>query len=228
MAAMIQDMAEDANRMVTDLRKRVNPMDTTSLLMVFGVTIAALILGALVWNGVIGRTSTHQDAAGLRLTYPGSWALSDAGAATGTTGDIVVSSPLRSGDVSTRFLVQRVLVDATAPTTTTLGLVANDLAATRGRALSSFRVLESEGFTGTGATKQPLMIKGLPGYRMEYVFVDTPTNALRSNIPSVIIGEDRLVLKGDTVYVFSLQSTEANRTTARQQFDNFVESAQLP
>jgi hypothetical protein len=94
--------------------------------------------------------------------------------------------------------------------------------------LNAFKVLESNGFTGTGENKKPLQIKGLPGYRVEYVFVDSPSNALGGGLPKVIIGEDRLVLKGDKVYVFSVQSTDADRDSVAPLFDNFVESAVLP
>ena len=56
-----------------------------------------------------------------------------------------------------------------------------------------------------------------------FVYVNTPSNALQGNIPSVMLGEDWLVLKGDKVYVFTLHSTQANRDTALPLFEKFVE-----
>ncbi|MGA7731744.1 MAG: hypothetical protein WCD37_10800 [Chloroflexia bacterium] len=225
---IVQDVAGDATRMVKEFRKRVNPMDTTSLLLTFGVTVVALILGMFIWNGVVGGTRTYTDATGVRVTLPGNWVSSDSGLINNTAGTIVAKPDVKSNQPFTLFQVERVTVDANAPATTTLGLVANDLATTRGRELNAFRVLESTGFTGSGTNKQPLQIKGLPGYRLEYVFVDTPNNALSGNIPKVIIGEDRLVRKGDKVYVFSVRSTDSDRATVLPWFDNFVETAVLP
>ncbi len=228
MHEVAHEVVEDATSMVRQLRKNVNPMDTTSLFLVFGVTIVALILGSFLWNSVVGRTQTYTDATGLKITYPGNWALSDTGVATNSAGTIVVRSDVRSGGTSTLFQIDRVTVDASAPATTTLGLVANDRATTNGRALNAFRVLLSTGFTGSGADKKPLEINGLPGYKLEYVYVDSPTNALSGNIPKVIIGDDWLVRKGDKVYIFSLHSTEADRDAALPLFQSFVDSAQLP
>jgi hypothetical protein len=225
---VVQDVAEDATRMVREFRKRVNPMDTTSLLLTLGVTVLALILGIFIWNGVVGGTRTYTDATGVQVTFPAAWKSSDSGLANNTAGTIVVRPDVKSNQPFTLFQVGRVTVDANAPATTTLGLVANDLATTRGRELNAFKVLESTGFTGSGTSKQPLQIKGLPGYRLEYVFVDSPSNVLSGGIPKVIIGEDRLVRKGDKVYIFSVRSTDGDRATVLPQFDSFVESAVLP
>ena len=220
--------AEDATRMAKDLGKRVTRADTVSLLLTFGVTVLALILGLFIWNAVVGGTKTYTDVTGVRINFPANWVSSDSGLVNNTAGTIVAKPDVKSNQPFTLFRIERVTVDQSAPATTTLGLVANDLITTRGRELNAFKVLESNGFTGTGANKQPLQIKGQPAYRLEYVFVDSPNNALGGGLPKVIIGEDRLVLKGDKVYVFSVQSTDADRDSVVPLFDNFVESAVLP
>jgi hypothetical protein len=225
---MVDDDSGAATRMIRDFRKNVNPMDTTSLLLTIGVTALALILGLFLMNYVTGATKSYTDATGVKLAYPSSYTLSDSGAATGTAGDIVVSSGIQSGDVSTKFLLSRVAVDASAPSTTTLGLVANDRTTTNGRELNAFKVLSSSGFTGKDKDKKPIMINGLPGYKVQYVYVTSSANPLNGSIPKVIIGDDWLVLKGDKVYIFSVQSTEANRAAALPLFENFVNSAVLP
>lgn len=225
---MFEDMTDDASRMIKDFRKRLNPMDTTSLLLTFGVTVVALLLGMVLMNSVVGATSTHTDATGLKITYPSNYTLNDSGAATDSAGDIVISSGIKSGDVSTKLLLTRVTVDASATDTITLGLVANDRTTTNGRQLNAFKVLDSSGFTGKGADKKPIMINGLPGYKVQYVYVTSSANPLAGGIPKVIIGDDWLVRKGDKVYVFTLQSTEANRAAALPIFESFVSSAVLP
>lgn len=225
---MMHEVADDATRMVKQFRKNVNPMDTTSLLLVFGVTILALILGSFLWNSVVGGTKTYTDATGLKVTFPSSWASSDSGLATASAGTIVVKPAIASNQPATLFQVDRVAVDASAPATTTLGVIANDLATTKGRQLNAFKVLSSAGFTGTDKDKKPIQIKGLPGYKLAYVYVSSPANPLRGNIPSVILGDAWLVLKADKAYVFTFESTDTNHDANMSFFENFVDSAQLP
>lgn len=225
---VVHDVADDASRMMRDLRKNVNSMDTTSLILTFCVTILALILGMFIMNSVVGATTTYTDKTGVKVTYPSNYTLSDSGAATDTAGDIVVSSGIKSGDVSTKMQLTRVKVDANTPATATLGLVANDRATTNGSQLNAFKVLSSSGFTGKGEEKTPLMINGMPGYKVQYVYVTSSANPLSGSIPKVIVGDDWLVRKGDMVYVFTLLSTEANRAAAQPLFESFVNSAVLP
>jgi hypothetical protein len=175
----------------------------------------------------VNRTTTYTDAAKLQITYPAGWVLSDTGAETSTAGQVTVSNQ-KAGIAPTKFEIQRAAVDASSPVTSSLALIANGLTATRARNLSSYKVLSTEAFTGSGADKKPIQIKGLPGYKTSFVYVNTPSNALQGNIPSVMLGEDWLVLKGDKVYVFTLHSTQANRDTALPLFEKFVDSAQLP
>lgn len=225
---MVHDVADDATRMMRNLRKSVNPMDTTSLLLTIGVTVLALLLGLLLMNSVVNSTTSYSDKTGVKISYPSNYTLSDTGAATDTPGDIVVSSGLKSGDVSTKMMLSRVVVDANTPATATLGLVANDRVTTNGSKLNAFKVLSSSGFTGKDEAKTPLMINGMPGYKVQYVYVTSSANPLSSGIPKVIVGDDWLIRKDKTVYVFTLQSTEANRAAALPLFENFVNSAVLP
>jgi hypothetical protein len=195
---------------------RVNRQDVASTVMVVGITLLALLLGLLLRNSVEASTVAYTDPAGVGIKYPNTWHLDDSQAANG----IVRVTAVRTGGSPTVLEVQRVVVDASAPTTTTLTAVANDLAATRARDLTAFKLFN--------ITTKDVRIKGLPGAKTEYVYVTNPGNAIRQTIPSVMIGEDWLVHKGDKVYVFSYQATEANRDEARSVFEKFVESAQLP
>jgi hypothetical protein len=60
------------------------------------------------------------------------------------------------------------------------------------------------------------------------VFVNTSGNALQEDLPVVVLGDDILVRKGGTVYVFSLLSSEENRPQSMAMLRAFVDSAQLP
>lgn len=214
-----EDLAQDASRMVKQVRKRVTQIDTISTMMVLGVTVVAVLLGFMLWNSVEGRTRSYTDATTLTISYPDDWTLSDSGAATNSAGVIVLSDSRIGGSAPTKFEVQRVTVDASAPATGTLSTVANDLAVNRGRDLSAFKVL---------STTPRQTIKGMEGMKVQFVYVTTPGNALRASLPAVVLGDDYLVRKGDKVYVFTLHSTEANRDVALPMFEKFVNSAQLP
>ena len=61
-----------------------------------------------------------------------------------------------------------------------------------------------------------------------YVFVANTGGALQESIPSVVLGEDRYVRRGDKVFVFSLLSTDANRALAQAKFERFISAAALP
>ena len=138
-SGMMHEVADDAERMFTQVKqfgKRVNRQDTISTLLVVGLTILAVILGALLWNSVVNRTTAYTDAAKLQITYPAGWVLSDTGAETSTAGQITVSNQ-KAGIAPTKFEIQRAAVDASSPVTSSLALVANGLTATRARNLSS-------------------------------------------------------------------------------------------
>jgi hypothetical protein len=191
-------------------------MDDVSTLLVVGITLLALLLGLFLRNSVDARTVAYTDPAGVGIKYPDTWHLDDSQAA----GGIVRVTAARTGGSPTAFEVQRVVVDASVPTTATLTNVANDLAATRARDLTAFKLFS--------ITTKDVQIKGQPGAKTEYVYVTNPGSAIRQTIPTVMLGEDWLVHKGGNVYVFSYQATEANRDEARSLFEKFVESAQLP
>jgi FlaG/FlaF family flagellin (archaellin) len=195
--------------------------DRISEIIVIIVTLAALLAGTLLRTQVEGETKSVQ-ADGVTLSYPANWQVSTASGETGVT---TVRDNAAMG-YPTTFEYRKVTVDASAPVTETLAQVANSFSINRAQNLSNFKVLSTE--SGKDESGNDLTVKGLPAYKLHYVFVHTPGSIQRATMPVVVMGDDYLVQKGDSVYIFSMQTTEENRPTALQKFDSFVNSAQLP
>lgn len=196
-------------------KNRVNTMDLVSLLLVVVITLVAILLGIFLRNSVESRTTAYTDPAGVSIFYPETWQLNSKDADNGV---VKVSNALEGG-VPTTLGLQRVAVSPSASLTGTLTLVANDLAVNRSRSLNAFKIL---------STAPNQTVQGMPATRVSYVYVATPSSTLRESLPVVVLGDDYLVRKGGTVYVFSLTSTEANYKAAWPIFQKFVDSAKLP
>lgn len=197
-------------------RFQINQRDTASLFTTIGLTILALLAGLLLRESVEGRTQSYTATqSNVQVQYPDAWRLDASGA-----GDTMVrvTDPDASG-APTTFELQAVTVEAEAEDSTVFGTVSQNLTLTRARNLQAYKQFDLQ----LGQS-----VNGQPAATGTYVFVQTPNNLLANAVPSVMFGEDRMVRKGNTVYVFSSHATEENRDRAAEQFNRFVESARLP
>jgi hypothetical protein len=193
---------------------RVSREDTVSLLLVSGITLLALLLGLLVRNSAESGTRTYKDPAlNATVHYPDTWQLNNA------TKGVVSVRHATAARFPTTFELRKTTVDQAATDTAVLSSVANDLAGTRAR--------QSTGYKLFNITPRE-SIKGLPAAKASYVYVDMPAGALLQSVPSVVMGTDYLVRKGSAVYTFSLLAADGNQDEAKTLFDKFVESAELP
>ena len=194
--------------------KRVSREDTVSLLLVTGITVLALLLGLILRNSVESGTRSYKDATlGATIHYPDTWQLNNS-----TKGVVTVQHALAAG-FPTTFELRKTTVDQAASDTAVLSLVANDLAGTRAR--------QSTGYKLFNITPRE-NIKGLPAAKASYVYVNMPAGALLQSTPAVVMGTDYLVRKGAAVYTFSMLTADGNQDAAKPLFDRFVESAELP
>ncbi len=194
---------------------RPSSKDALSAALVIVVTLIALSAGYLLRNSVETRTKLYTDPSGVTIYYPDNWQLKASN---------LKSAPIQVRDLGGRGFpstleLRRVVVDPKVDDKSVLGLVGNNLAVNRAGSLSSFKLFNLT----PGQT-----IKGLPGAKAHYVFVDNSSGVFQEGIPSVVLGDDYLVRKGGNIYIFTLQATQDNRPDALQIFDRFVESAQLP
>jgi hypothetical protein len=169
----------------------------------------------LLRNSVEARTKAYTDTSGVGIQYPEGWRLNTSQAAAGV---LVVRDDNALGYPAT-FEARWLPADLQTADEEALANAANTLALNRGRDLAAFQLFEVAG----GET-----VKGLPGARASYVFVDTSGGAFEERLPAVVLGEDVLARKGNRVYVFSMLATEDDQTGVQPLFRAFVESAQLP
>jgi hypothetical protein len=214
--------------MVTTVRTATHaPRRTTnervSALLVVLVTLAALIGGFLMRNAAESATRSFTTPYNLTVAYPDGWRINDADAAN----RVVMSDP-GSGRFPTTFEVTSIVVDATASFTDVLGSVGQNLATSRGADLTAYKVLDIQNQVVQNGNRVGMTIKGLPAMITRYAFVSTPQSVLTEGIPTVVVGTDYLLLKGNRVYVFTVQSTEENEADAKARFERFVQDASIP
>lgn len=178
----------------------------TATLLVAGL---ALVGGLAVRNLAESASKSYSDPTGVTLTYPESWRLDKRAAGDGV---IAVREGQSDGFPNTLEL-RWVPINSTLNDSAAIGEAANIVAVNRAREHTAYKTFD-------------LSMTGAPS--SHYVFVANRGGALQESMPVVVLGEDRFIRKGERVYVFSMQSTEANQSTARMAFERFVSGATLP
>jgi hypothetical protein len=196
-------------------RFRINNHDRVSLILTLAVTAVALLAGLTLRGAVESYTKVYKTPQGVFIAYPDTWRLNTAGAAGGT----VSVKDSAAQDFATTLELNVLNVDPSAKDAEALSYAANQLALNRARSLSSFKVF---GIT-PGQTA-----KGLPGASSSFVYVSDTGGPLQEGLPVVVLGDDVLVRKGGTVYMFTALSTEDNHAQAAARLKAFVDAAQLP
>lgn len=208
---------------------RATTNERLSALLVVMITVAALIAGFLLRNSVEGATRSFATPYNLTIAYPDGWRIDS------SDPNRVVVREAGSGRFPTTFEVASILVDASAPVTQVLGTVSQGLAVSRGTDLTAYRVLDIQTVEVRNGEQVmlngqpvPLTIKGQPAIKTRYAFVTTPTSAFTEGLPTVVVGRDYLIHKGNRVFVFTAQSTEENEANTSARFEQFVQDARLP
>jgi RsiW-degrading membrane proteinase PrsW (M82 family) len=197
--------------------------NTNSLMATIIVTAVAVVVGLAAKDSFEARTKLHSDPSGIAISYPDWWALDKRDAASGT---------LRARDANasgfpTTLEIQTIAIDDKFKDDAAIATAAAQLSVNRGQSMGSLKVFDLDVFE-PGDDKTVRTIKGLPGGESSYVFVSNKGTLAQESLPVVVLGDDTFVRKGSTVYVFSLQSTEANRPLALPKYKAFIESAKLP
>jgi hypothetical protein len=202
----------NANVTASAPKFRINQQDRWSLIATIAITAIALLAGLLLRNTVESRTKTYKSPAGVTVQYPDAWRLN-------ASEDVLRARDAAAQSFPTTLELRTVPVDPGAKDENALALAASQVALNRGRDYASFKVFD----VNTGQT-----YKGLPGATSSFVFVSETGGVLEEGLPAVVLGDDILVRKGGSVYVFSALSTQDNHAQAMNQLKAFVDSAQLP
>ncbi len=192
--------------------KHVNQHDTATALITLVIAALALAAGLLVRNSVESRVKSYAHASGVKIAYPDSWRLDTRLAEDG----ILRARDPQSNGYPTTLELRWVAIDPALDDKAAVANVSSSLAINRARDEAAFKAFDlsmggANGITAAGT----------------YVFVANTGGALQESIPSVVLGEDRYVRRGDKVFVFSLHSTDANRAVAQAQFERFISAAAL-
>ncbi len=184
--------------------------DTKTLYAALAVAALAVLLGLLYRNSMESRTREYADAAsGVTLVYPDSWRLDKRDAGDGV---LRVRDPQQTGYATTLEL-RWVAIEATADDKNAIASTANSLAVERAQQLSAYKTLDLSVTSDT------------PGAgSASYAFVSSG-GALQERVPTVVLGEDRYVRRGDKVFIYTLHSTEANLATAQPLFERFISTS---
>ncbi len=193
---------------------QINANDRTTLLLTIALVIVALAAGYGLKQSVEGRVNRAPAADGVVFAYPDGWRFdtSDAANATLSARDIV--SPSYPTSITLRW----VPVQAGEDNVAAFKRASRELAIAHARELTMYRPTEDP------AT---IPIRGDVGTALSYAFIANG-GALQSRIPAVVLGEDRLLRKGDRVYIFSLQAAEANLSQAYASLDTTIAQTILP
>lgn len=193
--------------------RHVNGRDTASAITVFVIAALALVAGLQVRNSAEARVKAYADPSGVQLAYPDAWRLDTRRAVDGV---LRVRDTQSDGYPST-FELSWAAIDPKLDDEAAVSNASSNLALNRARDLAAYKTFDLTMTPNTASTASS-----------SYVFVANQGGALQESVPVVVMGEDRFVRKGDKVYVFSMQTTEAGREQAMAQFERFISSAVLP
>jgi hypothetical protein len=152
--------------------------------------LICLVLGWVLMTTVIGRTQTHDSAAGS-LAYPQNWV------PTQEDGAAFAAIDLDAGPYGSRVIVRQVpktdLITSLSPDT--LETAAASWSVLRSRDLEAYRIL------GIG----PTTVDGRDAISVEYVYLtDPPEGTAGGVIPAIMHGIDTVVASGEQFSILSV------------------------
>ncbi len=172
--------------------------DRLSALAVGLVTLAALLLGAVLKSSVENR-SQRIERKGITATLPANWVIKE------SAGNLIfVSWDPFVPDV--RYSVSLESNDGNHP----LAEVAAERNTILGKVLETFRVLD----------ETPIIRRNREGYKVTYAFIDTRVQG----IPLVLQGVDYYFPADGKAMVISLQAHERDYEEALLRFEAFLDS----
>jgi hypothetical protein len=180
---------------------------------VIAALAVALLLGTAVMTLAQGqRSRADVAAAGLAVHYPQEWLLRPA------EGLAFQAIAPESGAFKTTYQARVIPIAASEPATVTLSLALNNLALTRGRQETAYRLFEIVEGQRRGQA---------PTLEAHYVYVAEGSDLFAQQMPAVVQGLDVAVAQGGRAYIFSLLAAADAFSSAEGPFRRFVESAEI-
>lgn len=141
-------------------------------------------------------------ADGLSLSYPAHWMPSRP-----TDGSLRFRDT-QAGGVPATITLRPAIACAADVAAAAVAAEADGLALNRGRNLTAYSALSSDGSA----------FRGQPARRTAYAYVEDNANAFLQRLPVVMLGEDLVTYQGGRVYVFSLQAPQDSFAEAQRRF----------
>jgi len=177
--------------------------------LVIALVIVALAAGWGVKAYAEGL-SVRYSGAGVSVLYPAGWVAS-------ATEDMLRFRDARSGALPPVLEVHSYPAGAGGEAAALLGIQADALALNRARELPEYRTLEANAIT----------LQGQPALQVSYAFVKDPPNPAYAGLPTVMVGEDLLMLREGRVYVFTLQAPQEQFSRLRSRLQAMINSARF-
>ncbi len=176
--------------------------------------VAALALAGGLYTRHLAESAVQvfQDASGITVRYPENWRLDKRAMADGA----LIMREASTDGFPTTFELRWAPVEAALDDRAAIGNAAGIITLSRAAERTAYKTFDL------------IMTPDQPAATSTFVYVANRGGALDASVPVVVLGEDRLLRKGERVYVFSVQASEANMRQARSAFDRFVNSAILP
>mgnify|MGYP005841778633 FL=1 len=179
--------------------------------LVWLLVAVALVAGWALKAYAENLTESYS-AGGITVRYPAGWV------ASGGDDGVLRFRDARAGGVAPVLEVRSYPGPVGQDVTAALTVQADALALTRARELSAYRTLDSD---------YAARWRGQPALRVTYAFVrDLPNPGLTSP-PTVVLGEDLMVLTRGRVVVFTLQAPEDLYPRLRGRLEALTASASM-
>lgn len=180
-----------------------------SHIITIGVAILALLYGLNLRSSILGATRIYTNVeAGIEARYPQNWLLDE-------DGDYVfrVRDMTRAGFKTTLQIQTRPIGrQGTARN------VFDTLNINRPQTLSTYNVLSIE---------DTILPDESEGVRMTYSFVDTDPNPFLQTVPSVVIGEDLLTIRGGQAIIITFLADVRTYEDDQSFFNQFLANLQF-
>lgn len=175
-----------------------------SVILVIGLTLVALFAGRLLKDTLENQTFVYEHA-GIKAEITRGW-----GVQNGIQGENMLFATSDPFDLTHRYIVTA--LPAAVDHVLTDSVVTRNLE--RGLTLQNYQVLD----------QAAVKIGGEPGFRVGYVYVDTPR---LSNVPVVIRGVDYYIAEKDRVLVVSLEDQSSRFEEVYPAFLKFLNKLRL-
>jgi hypothetical protein len=178
--------------------------DRYAEITVVAVTVIALLIGWFYKSGVESR-SVAFESGGVSAALPSAWIKSES-----QGNDLVTVTDQSSSGFPTTYSLRKSKVSNDV----TYSLFASAETRSLSQDLIAFRVL----------SQQKVIVNGVNGFEIKYVFVESDPNAARQTLPAIVLGLEYIFLKDGQAVVVNYRADQAEYEAGLGLFHRFLSS----